>query len=349
MQRKYMRLILLSVLLFSLSACGSTRSDDVQVDVAPRDLGSDASGVAFVGADRCVNCHTLYALGNEQVTAYLASNHVQHSTAIHAGSSPDCLSCHDPIGDGRTLEQFIPPSSVPELGLAAVGCENCHGAGGEHLGGESIPTALPGVTECGACHSLLPADPAGHAGVFANSILEKYTNGNHANTLKGDPRDLCSRCHSDEGFRSFIGLTAGMDADQLLETLSDEVTTTPLSSVQCRSCHDSHSGKLRVLPSGEVAVGATVAPFSQGFNLCTSCHQVFLTFTFEPLTGLYSYTLDNSRRPYHGVSNDPLADPIGWVIWDTHFSDPDNAVAGYNINAASEQACTNCHDPHTAN
>ena len=338
MQRKYMRLILLSVLLFSLSACGSTRSDDVQVDVAPRDLGSDASGVAFVGTDRCVNCHTLYALGNEQVTAYLGSKHVQHSPTIHAGSSPSCLSCHDPIGDGRTLEQFVPAANIPASGLAAVGCENCHGAGGDHFGIGPIQIVNPGVSQCGQCHAGLPSGPAGHAS--ANNILGNYQDSPHADLVAAPGVALCTRCHSDEGFRQFSTATAGLESAGFIAFFTGVAAPPSPTVVQCRTCHDPHSGELRASATLDAEQRLQYSP---EFNLCTSCHLVFLTATPDAAGSTFSYQIDTTRTTYLASGH-----PLPAMIEDTHFANPTAGISGYNINAAAANACTACHDAHGA-
>lgn len=323
-----------------LCGCGSSGGGGDDPTPPPRII-------AYTGSSGCIACHEDYDFSADIVAGYLESKHLVHSTDITAASGAACLECHDPVGEGPTLESFVPASAIPVTGLAAVGCENCHGPGGDHYGVGPIPVRHPGVDACGKCHKAFPAGIAGHAGQ-TDDLLVKYRSSEHAATLKGVPSDLCSRCHSDEGFRTFIDSTIGMDADQLSANLSAAPSAAVLSTVQCRTCHDSHSGALRVTASGDVGAGAAVPPFSRGFNLCTSCHQVFLTATYDALAGSYIYQLDDTRRPYHGQVGAPLVDPIGWVIWDTHFSSPAHAIAGYGIVAAEETACTRCHDAHAA-
>ncbi|MFA7536120.1 MAG: hypothetical protein WCY68_08525 [Desulfuromonadales bacterium] len=345
---RYIRLIFLAGLILALTACGSSRSDEEET-AGPTyaTFGVDGNGVDYIGADRCVGCHA--GLSSAQVLSYRYGRHVVHSTAIDAASPASCLACHDPIGDGGTLERFIDPAHVPAAGLAAVGCENCHGAGGDHFGIEPIPNPLPGVGDCGKCHTVLPVGPAGHVGGSADGIMEDYAAGGHAATVGGGiPLAVCSRCHSDEGFRAFAGATAGFDAGQISAALTGAAAPANLSSVQCRTCHDSHSGQLRAEETTSVQGGAKVVQFSQQFNLCTACHQVFLQATYNAATESFDYTLDRTRLPFHGTAGDPLADGNGLLIWDTHFSSPSASIAGYAIDAANPKACTTCHDPHRA-
>lgn len=302
--------------------------------------------IAYTGSGGCIACHEDYDFSADIVAGYLASKHLVHSTAITATSDPSCLECHDPVGEGPTLESFVPASALPVTGLAAVGCENCHGPGGDHYGVGPIPVRHPGVDACGKCHKALPAGPAAHG--TGESLVGKYFTSGHASSIL-TPVALCSRCHTDEGFRMYIDQTAGFTADQLTAAMAGEPLLSAPSSIQCRTCHDSHSGELRAADSGEVADGAQIPPFSRGFNLCTSCHQVFLTASYDPAAQAYAYALDGSRTPYHGTAGNPTQDSLGLVIWDTHFSSPAHAIVGYGINAAEETACTRCHDAHAAN
>ncbi len=214
--QRYIRLIILAGFTLLLAACGSSRSDEAEIQGPTQEVfGVDADGIAYIGADRCIGCHA-GLFGGEQVIAYLDSKHVVHNSAINAASPASCLNCHDPIADGHTLERFIDPAQVPAAGLAAVGCENCHGAGGNHFGYGPLPKPSPDFATCGKCHTVLPVGPTAHAGNTADGILEEYVTGGHASTVKGGiPLATCSRCHSDEGFRAFIGATTGADANQI--------------------------------------------------------------------------------------------------------------------------------------
>lgn len=301
--------------------------------------------IAFTGSGGCIACHEDYDFSADIVAGYLESKHLVHSTEITAASGTACLECHDPVGEGPMLEAFVPASAVPEAGLAAVGCENCHGPGGDHYGVGPIPVLHPGVDACGKCHKDLPAGPAAHG--TGESLVGKYFTSGHASSIL-TPVALCARCHTDEGFRLYVDHTRGLAADQLTAAMAGEPLLSTLSTIQCRTCHDSHSGELRAAAAGEIADGAQVPPFSQGFNLCTGCHQIFLTATYNSATQAYAYVVDDNRVPYHGTAGNPAQDSLGLVIWDTHFPSPTHAIAGYGINAADEAACTRCHDAHAA-
>ncbi len=147
--KKYFSWFILALLVGLLAGCGSSR-DSASTAGADDGFGADPQGTAYVGAGTCVDCHQTMSFSEEAVAGYLASKHVVHSSHINAGSDAYCLDCHDPIGDGGTLEQYIDAADVPAEGLAAVGCENCHGAGGRTLRRRSDPeqqSRLPGLRQ----------------------------------------------------------------------------------------------------------------------------------------------------------------------------------------------------------
>jgi predicted CXXCH cytochrome family protein len=333
-----------------LGGCGSSggSSDTFVATPAGGNLGTDANGIFFTGSASCATCHQNPAVVGAEFTAplekYRQSKHLLHSTQISAAAPALCLNCHDPLGDGRTLQSLVPAANVPAGGLAAVGCENCHGAGGEHFGAAPVPNVTPDFTVCGNCHNAgLPVGPAGHVGTGVGGILENYQASRHASSVRGGATNpVCARCHSDEGFRQNFAATAGLETADFVAFLNGVAAPAVRSAVQCRTCHDPHSGAMRAAATVDAATTAVV--FSSEFNLCTSCHQVFLTTTFDEVSGTFSYQTDTARTHYL-ASGHPTATAL---IEDTHFANAAGTIAGYNINAAAGNACTACHDPHGA-
>ncbi|HEY8152587.1 MAG TPA: multiheme c-type cytochrome [Myxococcota bacterium] len=103
----------------------------------------------YVGSDACRSCHA------SEFETWSASPHahaVETLTAVHKQGNPDCLRCHT-TGFGR-------PGGFPEKGqpaehadLAAVGCESCHGPGGDHVaeGAVKIGTIVSLGDKCDSC------------------------------------------------------------------------------------------------------------------------------------------------------------------------------------------------------
>lgn len=332
---------LLGVVL--LSGCGSDAGTATVQDTPPAgSFGADASGIPFTGSASCITCHRDLAFSADAVAKHLQGPHMVHSTQINAASPDGCLTCHDSLREGRILEAFVPAGNVPAQGLAAVGCENCHGAGGQHFGVGPIPQVTPDFAQCGKCHTGLPAGQTAHVGISPRGILENYQSSRHANSVRGLPTvSLCARCHSDEGFRQNFAASVGLESAEFIAFFNTVAAPAVRNPVQCRTCHDSHSGELRAAATLDLQQRVQ---FSQEFNLCTSCHQVFLTATPDAAGGSFSYQIDATRTTFL-ASGHPTATA---QIEDTHFANPAAGILGYNINAAAGNACTGCHDPHGA-
>ncbi|AJF05797.1 cytochrome c3 family protein [Geoalkalibacter subterraneus] len=328
-----------------LGGCGSNSGsgDAPQAEAPVGSYGVDENGIRYTGSSGCVACHQLLTFGEldpeasaEIVADYLRGRHAQGS--LDAAAPQACLDCHDPIGDGSTIESFLPAgASIPEAGLAAVGCENCHGAGGDHFGDGPLPRSVPGFETCGNCHDLLaPASP--HVGA-EDSLLANYQDSRHATSVRAPGNALCGRCHSDELFRNYHEKTVDLEAAQWETFFSGVTPPSDPSPVQCRTCHNPHSGALRT----SSIVDNDREVFSGEFNLCTACHQVNLEYDFDSESGTYSFQLDESRDTYLATGH-PATDAL---IEDSHFKSGAD-IFGYNINASARNACTQCHSPHAA-
>lgn len=378
---KLICLALGAVLMLPLWGCGSNRGAGPaanQTTGTPGNIGADPSGNAYVGADLCINCHKdpatiqnlvetqslpAFAQDPDLVAKYLGSKHVVHSTHVTADSGEPCANCHNPVaGDASGVAKMIAPENVPAQGLAAVTCEACHGGGINHYGVGPLPQPTPDYTVCGKCHNQAMPESHNAHHPFGLNILANYQASKHflsADAAKGgDGRiaPLCARCHTDEGFRQFAPQTLGMTTPEMATALAGKSILTTASPVQCRTCHDPHSGELRaqaVTATEQDTVddhGQAISPaqaiqvpeYSASFQLCTTCHQVFLTATFDPASNSFSYALDPDKM------DTAIHDAIDQFA-DSHFDNPNTAqVEGFNINAADERACLNCHDPHGA-
>jgi hypothetical protein len=107
------------------------------------------SRAAYVGSEACKGCHAA------EFAVWVASPHQRAGTTlVHEArqANADCLRCHttgfgSPGGfprDGSAAEQ-------PDLGR--VGCESCHGPGGDHVkqGARHVGTILSLGDKCDSC------------------------------------------------------------------------------------------------------------------------------------------------------------------------------------------------------
>ncbi|MFA5701418.1 MAG: cytochrome c3 family protein, partial [Desulfuromonas sp.] len=307
--------LLCSILL--LSACGSNSGSggDQSAGPAEGDLGTDTAGIKYVGSAKCIGCHDDFSWSTEIVDAYLMGKHVIHSDHITAADKVNgCLVCHDPIGDGPLLEAFIDAANVPTEGLAAIGCEACHGAGGDHYGIGPMPIAKPGIDACAQCHDKLPEGHLVHH-PEADMISSNFVESRHF-TASVRNSAVCSKCHTDVGGRLYKDIKTKTQLNLLVMAVD---STEP---VQCKTCHDPHH-------AGGLLMEASRNSSSE-YETCVTCH---MSDRDDPADLEWMYHENVYYR----------------VITDTHYDDPAtlDVIEGYAISKLNDRACRDCHDVHS--
>jgi len=114
--------------------------------------GAAAAG-GYIGSKACSECHDEQF---ENFSKYSKKAHSRHSVEIMASDLTQaevnsCYGCHT-TGYGKG--GFKDFESTPELG--DVGCETCHGPGGEHAesgGDAALITRTPALATCESCHN----------------------------------------------------------------------------------------------------------------------------------------------------------------------------------------------------
>lgn len=333
-------LALAALAALALGGCGSSLdSGGDSTAGATGTYGTDPNGLRYVGAAACIECHKGFTWSAAAVSDYLAGKHVIHSDHItqKLALQQGCAPCHDPIGDGPSLEPLIDPANVPADGLAAVTCEACHGAGGQHYGVGPIPNPTPDYTTCGNCHAALPANHLTYH-PEANNIVTDYEASRHqVGSLRN--RNVCVKCHSDEGAKLYVAI----DDSTRLFTLA--VPVDPASKIQCRTCHNAHNP--------EELLEAATSSASAEYRTCTNCHQahnatVGTALSYPPGTTVTATSdgasdTNGGQLIYHAARYER-------VITDTHYDDPATpaAVEGYTMSTANERVCRDCHNVHSA-
>jgi len=361
--------IVIAGLALLISACGEGGKESAHRgltadEAAARSLGTDADGVGYVGTDLCLGCHLdtvtaclvchpKYKLDPLGAAAYLESRHVNHSPLIDASAETGSCraACHDPVGDGALLEgRPDVEGPIPTRGLAAVGCEACHGGGARHFGSGPMPVGKPDFQVCGRCHNeeLSPLHALSHP--EGTRILAAFRDSAHAKSVNKNVvvspgasavTGRCSRCHSDEGVKLYGEAVGGHDELEALlpDTLPPVESASP---VQCRTCHDAHNPEA-------LLVAATVDASAE-FNTCTHCHQAPAGFgtadAYHGENSKFSW-VDDKGIPTQVVGVGRFSP--GRILYDTHFDDPaTDGIEGYNLKLKDKRTCRNCHDVHAA-
>ncbi|MBI5740803.1 MAG: hypothetical protein HZA16_08780 [Nitrospirae bacterium] len=352
--------------LVMLSGCGGGGGGS-----AGSDSGSSPASGSYVGITECYGCHADgvsvgSAAGIVAASASCCSTnifsiwkngpHGNYEGTDYAGSpsfadltGSGCSTCHDELGDGMLLDEYYLRTGISFLGTVdrpVVGCESCHGSGGNHFGIGAIPYAAPGADICGNCHddNTHVSDTYVTDYLESGSIYTDYLASPHAGSINSeiyaagsttDSMAACSKCHTDEGAREYKDISGGYstllnydydsDSDTVNETVAD------VNAVQCRTCHDAHD------PS-RLLMAATTGQSAE-YNTCTNCHQVIED----------SYHGKNNPGSWSGGAVDSGSLDTEMIIYDSHFDDSTTAdIEGYNIDPSNSRACRDCHNQHNA-
>jgi peroxiredoxin len=148
---------------------------------------------AYVGSDVCEDCH------KPEYATWVASGHalaVQSLAEEGKADQADCLTCHT-TAFGREGGFPSDGASAANADLARVGCESCHGPGGEHIV-EDLPkfgniVALGDKCNscvilqiCSGCHDKAN-DPS-----FEFALHEKIEKQRHGTTEAGTSKRLAT-------------------------------------------------------------------------------------------------------------------------------------------------------------
>ncbi len=101
----------------------------------------------YVGSEACQGCHA------DEYASWSAQPHAKALTTLEAkgaAANADCLRCHT---TGFARPGGFAPGAGPQPALAGVGCESCHGPGGDHVaeGGRKQGTIVTLSDKCGSC------------------------------------------------------------------------------------------------------------------------------------------------------------------------------------------------------
>ncbi|NOX87954.1 MAG: T9SS type A sorting domain-containing protein [Calditrichaeota bacterium] len=221
-----------------------------------------------------------------------------------------------------------------DLDQINVGCESCHGPGGDHVAGPSKAniinpedlTADQANNLCGMCHSRGKSLPN-------NTFGFPY----HDDTMTGwSPGDMVADIYSDGGGYWGDGINSKKHHQQFYDFYKSPKPTFAYHQVTCFECHDVHNSQKHHIVEDMVEEDVnnnpiTIATENDNNTLCLACHA--------------------THGPFAEISKEMVADyasnetAIADIVTKhtRHSWDPTNKN---ETNGASR--CSKCHQPKIA-
>lgn len=249
-----------------------------------------------------------------------------------------CAGCHTTNLTGEALErgadfEFVGDWQAGDIELG-IGCEACHGPGGEHGGGANPMPRTPDAQVCGQCHTQgldvggdhpfplnyqpgLPLDET----VFVMAALDDETvwwSTGHARASASQYNEWLESAHATS-----------------ITTLQES----PLAEDWCLRCHTAPPDSTD--PSPE-PVQQSVATTQFGVT-CVTCHNPHPSDS-QPLSLLFPDEVED-KRPYHGL--DLSEGKYNTYLPDFVLQDGEEAGVRFLMQAEPYTLCVGCHNSTT--
>jgi hypothetical protein len=322
--------------------------------------GQDANGRPR--ADGCMGCHTSFA--PDKFTPWAETGHAEIftnnlNTSTHYG--PNCFGCHtvgfDPdadnggFDDAPDYQAFLGAGLLNVPGdnwttmlndfpaaarLGNIQCENCHGPqrGGGHALSE--PRVSLSSDVCATCHG----EPLRHA------RFQQWQLSGHANyELAIDEGDSgnCSRCHTGNGFLTWLPILLGDEPGDPTASISVDWTADEVHPQTCATCHDPHaigttSGgntNATVRISGDTPMliaGFTAANVGRG-AICMTCHNSRRGLRNDDTWPDIVASGDIARAPHGSAQTDVLMGENAYLV----------ATGIRGDHSWTDDSCVSCH------
>jgi len=272
-----------------------------------------------------------------------SSNKEGETAAATTVSEASCITCHSTSLEKLTGYQIVANYMASVHNLNSVGCQECHGPGGQHNGVGPIPYPSPDYVQCQSCHDSGTATDYALVTAYSGSM---HLNCDLAAHVLNAP---CNRCHTHQGavLSAISHFTGDGDVMEAEVGAPGAIAAADAEPIRCNTCHESHdTGTLRVdtawLPS--TTVGAATASTNSQYRLCTQCHG-YIT-PAGALMGSGTAASGTALVGHHDTS---------WyrIIGTTHFDDPATAsstsIEGYGMRftlpdgSVNPDPCFDCH------
>ena len=256
-------------------------------------VGNTPAGATFVGSDTCATCHS-------EVSKKFGDNPHQKMLLQHGnGTGVTCENCHgagsEHVAGGGDITKIFNPAKHSNKEVNAT-CEKCHAA--THPNFDRSPHAKADVG-CISCHSV-------------------HSSGSNEKLLKATQPTLCYQCHADQ--KAQFNMPIHHKVNEGL--------------VKCSDCHDPHG------TFGNNNLKSTADQNA----VCTKCHtDVRGPFAYEH-TPVKADGCLACHTP-HGSSNPRLLNmpSINTLCKQCHSAVAAGTMHGMGAGSSSAPPCVTCH------
>jgi predicted CXXCH cytochrome family protein len=260
------------------------------------------------GQTTCGNCH----VGMQAEWETTAHAHAYATLESSGQAQSFCYECHTVSDQGNPLANPAGWNVVQSEAYHDVQCENCHGAGLDHVTNpdatQPVPSlAVPAAFDngCAECHS------GAH-----HPFADEWSLSKHAEVVTvAAGRTECAGCHRGQNILE----AWGEDANYLEKDATEHLAIT------CGVCHDPHETR------NEGQLRFPVNTNSPELHLCARCHDRRTVPDPNSSSGLSP----------HAPETDLLLGVAGWFPPGANI-DPGQIIASHGTEG-NEKLCASCH------
>lgn len=268
--------------------------------------------------NRCYACH---AVG---YTEGVTNNGADDVADYHAFSESGLAGNPDPGNFAEMIDRF--PQSAKRVNIQ---CENCHGPNSSEPGLDTLahgwmadvvgePRVSLAAEVCGQCHG----EPLRH-GRFQQWQVSAHSNFELA--IDEGESGNCSRCHTANGFLTWLPVLLGDEEGDPLDNIEVSWTAEETFPQTCVTCHDPHDigtttgieTDARVRISGntpELIAGFQVFGAGRG-AICMTCHNSRRGLrNDEVFAAEYLGTSESVRAPHGSAQTDVLMGENAYLV-----------------------------------
>ncbi|MBW2422333.1 MAG: hypothetical protein JRH19_27625, partial [Deltaproteobacteria bacterium] len=299
--------------------------------------GQDNDG--YPESTDCTGCHNANGFpAPDNFTPWSQTGHAAIFSDLLDGTSyynENCFSCHtvghdlevdnggiDDAPDYEDFMQFFSTRPIPGdnwttmLGsygqsaqLANVQCENCHGPQNSAAHTNHDPRMSLSSETCATCHG----EPLRHA------RYQQWQLSLHSNYELAESRSTsgdCSRCHTANGFLTWLPVLNGDEEGDPLDSVVVTWTKDEAHPQTCVTCHDPHDTGTTsgVGTDATVRISGDTPPLIAGFTatdvshgaMCMTCHNTRRGLRNDSTYDDTVATGDEVRAPHAGSQADVL-------------------------------------------